>query len=394
MTYLGDFDLKREEELVNSIKWFQNILTKDNNSYIKIIVSELSKRLFNKMCEDGLLNYNDAILDIEEAKKEYIRRKQTEEFPKVLFMLSPKINSCFGDEEMYYISKFKNSLIKDGFITIDSDEKDLNYYKSIFYCTIANPESSYIMLPDLEQFKIMCSKANPHMLDIIRYILGVYKIIDDKVIINNPNILPKINNWKLASKVFEEHTSIITKESRYLLKYDYFGNYSFECGFYKAHIDYDYLSNNFKNTKIDTTNLSKEEYDEIDNYAQWNLLTKDTDGNYHINYYTYSLLLYILNGYKDYNIYQCVRFWWNEKNLKDIIDELVVEQMKKMETDPDKAKRVVYFAQEYSRILQNKGHIIHTALDLFKEYIDEVDLFKELLEKREDNLALKRKVNQ
>ena len=42
MTYLGDFDLKREEELVNSIKWFQNILTKDNNSYIKIKVAYIS----------------------------------------------------------------------------------------------------------------------------------------------------------------------------------------------------------------------------------------------------------------------------------------------------------------------------------------------------------------
>ena len=160
---------------------------------------------------------------------------------------------------------------------------------------------------------------------------------------------------------------------------------------------YNYLATNFMKTKIYINNLSKEELEELDNYAKWNLLTKDTDGNYHINYYTYYLLFYILNGYKccsydGYNIYEVVRFFWHDNDLRSNINELCIKQFEKNETNPDKLKRLVYFAQEYSRILEGKHNITFGTIKFFEEYNHEVDLFKKLLESRENNLTLERKI--
>lgn len=73
---LGDFSKSREENLIGAINLFRQVLSKDNKN-LKIIVSDLSKRLFLKMCEDGLLNLEDAFIDLEEGKKEYLKRRQT-----------------------------------------------------------------------------------------------------------------------------------------------------------------------------------------------------------------------------------------------------------------------------------------------------------------------------
>ena len=380
--YLRYFDLKREQELIKSIKLFQDILSK-NTDKIKIIVSDLSKRLFNKMCEDGLLKPNDAFTDLEEATKEYIKRKQTEEFPNVYFILSPEINECFGDEEMYYIEQFNNKLIELKLYNKGIFDEELKMVNSERFFTIKDTNSHNMIGFGVEYaIRILRSDYKPNVIDIIRYILGIYQISDDKVIITNPNIIPKINNWELASKIFEEHINIIEKESRYSAP-----EFDKACKYYD-----NYLATNFMKTKIDINNLSKEDIEELDNYAKWNLLTKDTDGNYHINYYTYSLLLYILNGYNDYTTYKVVRFFWNEENLQDIVDELCIKPFEKYETNPDKLKRFIYFAQEYSRILEGKYAAINRSLELFKEYKNEVDLFKELLESRKNNLTLERKL--
>ena len=384
--YLGDFSKKREQELIKSIKLFQDTLSK-NTDKIKIIVSDLSKRLFNKMCEDGLLKPNDAFTDVEEAIKEYIKRKQTEEFPNVYFILSPEINECFGDEEMYYIEKFHDGLIKLKLYNKETMEEDLKMVNSERFFIFKNVNNSYNMLKFEFAIRTRSSSLNPHIIDIIRYILGIYKITDDKVIITNPNIIPKINNWELASKIFEQHINIIIKEFRYCVQLNSSGE-----PFSNAMSKRNYCSTNFMKTKIDINNLSKEDLEEIENYAKWGLLTKDTDGNYHINYYTYSLLLYILNGYNDYLTYKVIRFFWSDDGLRNMVNELCIKPIEKNETYPDKLKRLLYFAQEYSRILERKGMPTFIAVKFLEEYNHEVDLFKELLESRENNLTLERKL--
>ena len=126
MVTLGDFDKKREENLINTLEVIKEVISKDDGT-LKIIVSDLSKRLFLKMGEDGHLEKDTALVDLEQAKKVYLEKKKIEESPRILFIFSPIVHNCFGDEEMYNMAKFIEMIGENAQKVLVFDLKDGNH---------------------------------------------------------------------------------------------------------------------------------------------------------------------------------------------------------------------------------------------------------------------------
>ena len=313
MVTLGDFDKKREENFINTLEVIKEVISKDDGT-LKIIVSDLSKRLFLKMGEDGLLEKDAALVDLEQAKKVYLEKKKIEGSPRILFIFSPIVRSCFGDEEMYNMAKFIEMIGENAQKVLVFDLKDGNHpeygFNDIsaslsFFAAKCNGASTF--LNDTIDFRTRTIKGNFKLIDLIRYILGIYEIKNKQVIITTPEIYPKINNKELAFSLLDQHYKIMEKEQRFIDPRKFFSGFGAHRG------DIKYLTSSFSKTSLDITKLGNVGKTDLDTLAKWGMLTLDNEGLYHVNYETYGILPFILDfdtrlKYIYESIYKIFRF--------------------------------------------------------------------------------------
>ena len=269
MITLGDFSKRREENLIGAINLFKDILSK--HKYLKVIVSDLSKRLFLKMVEDGLVSIDDAFIDLEH----------------------------FADEEVYYIDKFVKSL---GLSFSDINENAIPYW----LITLKKVEDWNTFITDTMAVCICYGNFNFELIDIIRYILGIYEIKDKKVFITSKEIYPKIKSLDLDFDIIKKHYETMFKEYRFP-SHNYQDVY-YEGEFFKSFQGHrgklDYLTSSFTRTAININELPNPQKEDLEELTKWGLLTLDTDGLYHFNHETYSILPFILDfDERLYNIY-------------------------------------------------------------------------------------------
>lgn len=395
METLGKYDKQREEELIKTIETFKEYFTRDN--HIKIIVSDLSKRLFYKLCNDGILKEELAFTDLSLAKEEYMRRKQTEEYPKIDFILSPNLADCFGDEEFYYINKFMESIIKNSKKILWGDppyEEDTENFKMITSILILNiHEYSYrvdpLCMPSRLQNRFDDARLNPETIDIIRYILGIYEIHENKIEITKTPLFPKLNDYELIANIFKEHYKTMIKNGRYMTSEEDEGLIRVKC--YDLIRYWDLFVKLFERTIMPLDNLTNDQKEEIEELHKWGLLTKDTEGNYHYNYETYSLIAYIFNNYSlvAKSINQAFSFAWreDEKSFRKILSE---QRFKSFENiDEEEVKKLRYCFSTYAEVITNHGGMrIWPSHSSINKHFRDLELFKNLEEKKELNKKL------
>lgn len=376
MMTLGDFSKRREENLIGAIDLFKDILSKHKE--LKVIVSDLSKRLFLKMVEDGLVSIDDAFIDLEQAKNEYIKRRQTEEKPVIEFILSPILYKFFGDEEVYYIDKFVKSL---GLAFSDINENAIPYW-----LIALKTDNSASFITDTMALHMRSGKFNFELIDIIRYILGIYEIKDKKVIITSKEIYPKIKSGELAFDIIKKHYETMFKEFRFSSgDPDRFFN---SFGGHRGKLDY--LTSSFTRTTININELTNIQKEDLEELTKWGLLTLDTDGLYHFNHETYSILPFILDfDGRLYNIYQkifgiCSFFKYrDEKNQRDNLFKVWINYIDDLEVK----EKIAFFTEKFNYILSNYLPVLNrNSLIAFQNYCDELRCFKGLYEEKNQKL--------
>ncbi len=385
MMTLGDFSKRREENLIGAIDLFKDILSKHKE--LKVIVSDLSKRLFLKMCEDGLLNLEDAFIDLEQAKNEYIKRRQTEENPIIEFILSPTLYNYFADEEVYYIDKFVKSL---GLSFSNINENTIPY--NLLTLKVKGLNS---FITDTMAFHVYYGNFNFELIDIIRYILGIYEIKDKKVIITSKEIYPKIKSLDLAFDIIKRHYEAMFKERRFskvIYFQDVYDKDEFFNSFNGQRGKLDYLTSSFTRTAINISEFPTIQKEDLEELAKWGLLTLDTDGLYHFNHETYSILPFILDfDERLYNIYQKVydicNFFksWDDynKNQRANLFKAYINYIDDLETK----EKIAFFTEKFNYILSNyEVDLTRNSLLAFQNYCDELRCFKGLYEEKGQKL--------
>ncbi len=322
------------------------------------------------MCEDGLLNLEDAFIDLEEGKKEYLKRRQTEEKPVIEFILSPILYNYFGDEEVYYIDKFVKSL---GLSFSNINENNIPYM-----LLTLKVEGWNSFITDTMAFRVHYGNFNFELIDIIRYILGIYEIKDKKVFIASKEIYPKIKSDELAFDIIKKHYETMFKEFRFSSgDPDRFFN---SFGGHRGKLDY--LTSSFTRTAININELTNHKKEDLEELAKWELLTLDTDGLYHFNHETYSILPFILDfDGRLYNIYQKIFGICNflkfrdEKNQRDNFFKEWINYIDDLEVK----EKIAFFTDKFNYILSNYGpNLTKNSLLAFRNYCDELRLFKGL----------------
>ena len=388
MVILGDFSKKREENLIEFIDTIKDVISKDDGT-LKIIV-----RLFLKMCEDGFLEKNTALTDLEDAKKVYLEKRKEEENPRVLFIFSPLIHECFGDEELYNMTQFYEMIGEDpkkvlGFAPEDKNVPGSRLNKISASCSFLVPKlfgnGSTLLSDNIEVRTRVFKKAGFKLIDIIRYILGIYEIKDNEVIITTPEIYPKINNRELALSILEQHYQIMLKEDRFINPYEPFSG----IRTHRAYIDY--LTSSFTRTTLDIDKLVNFAKDDLDTLVKWGMLTLDNQGLYHVNYETYAIFPFTLNfdaRLKDLykHIFDIFRFFhYNKQDENTSRTNFIQRMYKKFEgfnLTSDDIDNITFFTDKFNYIFSNYWDpLTWESLTAFDEFCDELDLFGGKLEK-------------
>ena len=348
------------------------------------------------MCEDGFLKKEDALIDIEKAKEVYLAKKKTEEYPQILFILSPIIHDGFGDEEMYNMAKFFEAIGEDAKKVLTFELADSNHpgygvnkmSNSCFFFTGKNPNAS-TFLTDTMEFRTRFCKCAFKLIDLIRYILGIYEIKNNQVIITTNEIYPKINNKELAFSVLNQHYQIMYKEQRYINPREWFD------GIRKHRGDINYLISSYPRTVIDITKLVNEKAD-LDTLVKWGMLTLDNKELYHVNHETYTILPFILDFdarlqliYKKiYDIFNFFKFPREEDTRKNFFQQFIYNNLDAYNLTNYDIENITFFITKFSYIIENFGYVYtQNSFKAFKEYYYELELFINLLNEKNKNLV-------